>query len=265
LSCATALHCDSLQNEPGPAGIGGIRYISNVTTDGGHTWSSSPMPGTFRGYALECSTPDLCIAAGNEPTSYRVTDPTTQRGPAAAVYSSDGGVTWTRSSVPYGRDVIASVSCADPSHCMAVDNTLGTGHRTSGVLISDNGGQTWSASPSRNLTQLNLVSISCPTDSDCWVSGSTLPAGGGENADQQGVILSTHDGGQTWTSEQVPTDQGVPLGVIGGLACSAVADCLALANTPSSSSMLGQQVVLANGGGSPAIGPPTSQSSTIAG
>ena len=247
LSCATALDCDSLQNVPGPAGLGGVRYISNVTTDGGHTWSASAMPGTFRGYALECSSPALCIAAGSEPTSYRITDPTTQGDPAAVLYSSDGGVTWTRGSVPAGGDVIGSMSCADPSHCMAVDITLGTA-RSSGVLTSANGGQTWSASPSRNLAQLNLESISCPTDSDCWVSGSTLPTGGDENADLQGVILSTHDGGQTWTSEQVPTDQGVPLGVIGGLACSAVAHCLALANTPSSSSMLGQQVVLANGG-----------------
>ncbi len=247
LSCATPLDCDSLQNVPGPAGLGGVRYISNVTTDGGHTWSASAMPGTFRGYALECSTPDLCIAAGSEPMSYRITDPTTQGDPAAVLYSSDGGVTWTRGSVPAGGDVIGSMSCADPSHCMAVDITLGTA-RTSGVLISANGGQTWSASPSSSLTRLNLLSISCPNDSDCWVSGSTLPAGGGKNADLQGVILSTHDGGQTWTSEQVPTDRGVPLGVIGGLACSAVVNCLALANTPSSSSMLGQQVVLANGG-----------------
>jgi photosystem II stability/assembly factor-like uncharacterized protein len=264
LSCATPLNCDSLQNVPGPAGLGGVRYISNVTTDGGHTWSASAMPGTFRGYALECSTPDLCIAAGSEPTSYRITDPTTQGDPAAVLYSSDGGVTWARGSVPAGGDVIGSMSCADPSHCVAVDITLGTA-RTSGVLISANGGQTWSASPSRNLAQLNLESISCPSDSDCWVSGSTLPAGGGGATDQQGVILSTHDGGQTWTSEQVPTDQGVPLGVIGGLSCSAVADCLALANRPSSSSMLGQQVVLANGSGSAAMGPATSQSSTIAG
>ena len=86
------------------------------------------MPGTFRGYALECNTPDLCIAAGTEPTGYQITDPTTQGRPAAVFYSSDGGVTWTRGSVPAGGDVIGSMSCADPSHCMAIDTTLGTGH-----------------------------------------------------------------------------------------------------------------------------------------
>ena len=185
LSCATALNCDSLQNVPGPVGLG-LRYISNVTTDGGHTWSSAAMPGAFRGYALVCSSPDLCIAAGTEPTTYRITDPTTQGRPAAVLYSSDGGVTWTRGSVPAGGDLIGSMSCADPSHCMAIDTAFGPGHRSSGVLITDNGGQTWSASPSSNLTPLNLLTISCPTDSDCWVSGSTLPAGG-ENADLQGA------------------------------------------------------------------------------
>jgi photosystem II stability/assembly factor-like uncharacterized protein len=253
-----------LQNEPGPVGIGGVRYISNVTTDGGHTWSSSAMPGTFRGYALECNAQDFCIAGGGEPTSYRLTDPTTHGDPAAVLYSSDGGVTWSRASVPAGGNLIPSISCADPSHCMAVDNTVGTAHR-SGVLISDNGGQTWSASPSRNLTQLNLESISCPSDSDCWVSGSLLPTGRGETTPLQGVILSTHDSGQTWTSEQVPTDRGVLVGNIGPISCSAVSDCLALATTPSSSSSLGQQVVLANGGGTRATSPTTARSSTIAG
>jgi photosystem II stability/assembly factor-like uncharacterized protein len=263
LSCATALDCDSMQGEPGPVGIGGVRYISNVTTDGGHTWSSSAMPGTFRGYALECNAQDFCIAGGEEPTSYRITDPSSQGDPAAVFYSSNGGVTWSRASVPAGGNLITSLSCADPSHCMAVDDrNVG---RTSGVLISDNGGQTWSASPSRNLTPLNLVWISCPSDSDCWVSGSLLPAGNGEATPLQGVILSTHDGGQTWTSERVPTDRGVLLGTIGPISCAVVSDCLALANTPSSSSSLGQQVVLANGGGTPATSPTTSQSSTIAG
>ena len=76
-------------------GIGGVRYISNVTTDGGHTWSSSAMPGTFRGYALECNAQDFCIAGGEEPTSYRITDPT-EGDPAAVFYSSSGGVTWSR-------------------------------------------------------------------------------------------------------------------------------------------------------------------------
>jgi photosystem II stability/assembly factor-like uncharacterized protein len=263
LSCATALECDSLQNEPGPAGIGGVRYVSNVTTDGGHTWSSSAMPGTFRGYALACNTQDFCIAGGEEPTSYRITDPTTQGDPAAVFYSSNGGVTWSKASVPAGGNLITSLSCADPSHCMAVDNkNVG---RTSGVLISDNGGQTWSASPSSNLTQLDLDSISCPSASDCWVSGSTVSTGGGESTPEQGVILSTHDGGETWTSEQVPTDRGGLLGAIGPISCSVVSDCLALANTLSSSSTLGHQVVLANGAGTPATSPTTSQSSTIAG
>jgi photosystem II stability/assembly factor-like uncharacterized protein len=249
LSCATALECDSLQSAPGPDGLG-LRYISNVTADGGHSWSSSPMPGTFRGYALVCRAPSHCIAAGNQPTAYKITDPTTQRGSAAVVVSSDGGVTWTKSSVPTTGAVIGFVSCPDTLHCMAVANTLGPGHFASGVLITTDGGQTWSASPSRSLTKLNLESISCSSDADCWVSGSTLPARRSDWTGTQGVILSTHDGGRIWTSEQVPTGRGAQIQFIGGIACPTNLQCLALANTPSSLSMLGQQVVLSNRVGS---------------
>ena len=60
LSCATALDCDSLKSVPGPGGLG-LQYVSRVTTDGGRTWVTAPMPGTFRPFALQCVAPDYCI------------------------------------------------------------------------------------------------------------------------------------------------------------------------------------------------------------
>jgi photosystem II stability/assembly factor-like uncharacterized protein len=71
-------------------------------------------------------------------------------------------------------------------------------------------------------------------------------------ASSQGVVFATEDGGQTWHSEQVPTIQGATLAVVGSITCPTVNGCLALANGPSSSSTLGQQLVLSNQGAPPA-------------
>ena len=243
LSCATALDCDSLKSVPGPGGLG-LQYVSRVTTDGGQTWVTAPMPGTFRAYALQCMAPDYCIAGGSEPTSYRISNPLTERGPAAFLYSSDGGVTWNAGTVPATLtegNSIGSISCSDPSHCMAISNPIGSapGH----VLVTADGGRVWSFAPGE-LPSLNLSTISCPTENDCWVSGSTLPMVGDGSANLRGIIYSTDDAGQSWTSEQVPTLQGAPLGFIGGLACASVSSCLALGSASSTSPVLDQQEVI---------------------
>lgn len=46
----------------------GLRYISNVTTDGGIAWSSSDLPGTFRANGLTCDAGGRCIATGSAPS-----------------------------------------------------------------------------------------------------------------------------------------------------------------------------------------------------
>ena len=259
LSCSTPQMCVVLASEPGPGGLG-IQYVSYVTTDGGVDWASSNLPGTFRAYRLVCSASGRCLATGQRPSSYAITNVSEDRGSGAVIYSTDGGATWTPGSVPPGG-VIAAVSCADTTHCMALENNIGTDQATSQVLMTDDGGEDWSALPSNDLAQLNLGAISCPTVTNCWVSGATGPRGANQT-DDHGVILGTEDGGQTWTSEPVPTVQNATLRYVGAMACPAVATCLALANSPTPSSILGQQVVLSSYGGSIGAGSSGSTAAT---
>ena len=111
LSCATATHCVSLESQVGP-GDHGVQYVSSVTTDGGATWASSFVPGTFRAYAVQCVTASVCVATGQAPKAYEITNPQDAHGIAAVIYSTDGGTTWTPAEVPGEGDVIgASVLC----------------------------------------------------------------------------------------------------------------------------------------------------------
>jgi photosystem II stability/assembly factor-like uncharacterized protein len=239
LSCASPLNCVSLNDANGPDGLG-IRYMSSATNDGGHTWTSSPLPGTFRAYALQCSSSGRCIAGGYRPTAYRVSDPGTEGGSAAALYSSDDGRTWSPASVPPSGRILLYVSCSDSTHCVGISQTLGgPRHFASHLLDTDDGGKSWFTS-SGAIPRLNLLTISCPSREVCWVGGNRAGDGG------VGVVYSTNTGGKNWIVGQLPKDGGLLLGPVLGLSCSGRTHCLALAN-PSTSS-IGRQILLSEDG-----------------
>ena len=142
--------------------------------------------------------------------------------------------------------MIAALSCADASHCMAIDTSTGLDPNTM-VLTSSDGGQTWSIDPTPGFVpSLILTHVSCPTPTDCWLTGTMSPVTNSP-ASAHGVILSTTDGGQTFESEQVPSYQGAMLQYVGPVACPTASSCLAFAPPPGSSSPFSEQLVLSFG------------------
>ena len=236
LSCVAASDCVVLADEPRAAG--GIEGFSYVTTDGGQSWASSPLPGTFRAYALQCLRGGLCIAGGQVPSSYRVTNLAAQNR-AAIFYSTDGGRTWkSAAGVPTGRGV-GSVSCGDAAHCIAAEGTgQPAGHSV--VIRTDDGGRHWRLTGSTPVTA-TLESVSCATATRCWASGFQ----GSSHHDVAATIISSTDGGQTWTSDPLPTLDGSPLRFVGAVTCPDVSGCLALAGRPHPTSR-GDGIVLSN-------------------
>ena len=238
LSCATSSACVATYSVPGPRGQGS-EYVAYMTSDGGHDWSASAFPSTFSPDALECSRGGQCIAGGYKATLAQ--EKSGDLGPAAIVYSTNGGASWTEVTVPSGGSNIDTLSCANANNCMAIE----TGASKSSVLVSDDGGETWTASPSGMPAGVRLNSVSCPTASDCWVSGSRTI-----HAARQAVVYSTQDGGASWGNESLPTVGGLTLGVVGAISCPRAPGCFAVANVPSPSSVFGQQVVLSDTAGS---------------
>jgi photosystem II stability/assembly factor-like uncharacterized protein len=223
LSCTTAASCALVVSDPSGETGTAVAYSTN---DAGRTWNESNLPMDFVPGALQCVAPSTCVTVGflQSPAG----SPSSP--PAMVLYSSDGGSTWTTSSLPSlpsTPGALSRLTCSDASDCMA--SFFEKPGLTSTVLVSDNGGQSWSQSGS---SPPGFVSgLSCPTASDCWTSGIVAPNNAGQPvlvARAGGFISSTTDGGGTWQSAQLPDG----IGPVVDISCPSDSTCYAIAVEP---------------------------------
>lgn len=115
--------------------------------------------------------------------------------------STNLGVTWSETILP---DLFQGAACsADGTRLVAVaDHGIPSGQSTSGIYLSDDGGNTWTQA---NAPALMWFSVACSADRTTMVAGPALG---------QPVYVSTN-AGATWNAT------GVPGGVYGSVACSA--------------------------------------------
>jgi photosystem II stability/assembly factor-like uncharacterized protein len=269
LSCPTASTCVAMELDINQHSREQDKGVSYVTSDGGHHWTASAVPEGFLpsgSSSLQCFPGGRCIAAGTE-VAGRALDQ-----PAAMIYSTDDGATWAPGAVPSVPAIAGMMSCVDDDHCVSVEQKdLPNGEQTaSAVLVTDDGGRTWSAFAAHDLdpaddkkTALSFGSISCSTVSDCFASGllyESLCEGSCPYVASQGVIMGTVDGGRRWTKEPLPTPPSATLQYVSvfPMTCVTETDCFAVATLGLSqagsnlglSSSVQQDVVLSNGGGS---------------
>lgn len=242
LSCASTSACVAIDAGPGPDGQG-VEDTSYATSNGGVTWSHVSLPGTFRTDALQCPSADDCVATGQAPGAYRVTDPMGTGGFAgsgAVAYTTNGGLSWARGSVPSPQFTIAGLSCSDASHCVALNtNNLITKPISTVAIFTDDGGASWTTSTIDESTSLNLSSTACSSSIDCWATGDSLSQGvvTSSSGSSSPVIFATSDRGETWTSSPLPAAQGATSTSVGEISCPSTTECLALEyqNVPGSS------------------------------
>jgi photosystem II stability/assembly factor-like uncharacterized protein len=126
---------------------------------------------------------------------------------------------------PAGTGDLGAVSCADSQHCWAVGiagpNAASAPKGTPVTVISASrdGGVTWVPQPLSLPSPPELSDIACPTPSACMAVGSTGVAAAGA-----GVVLTTRNGGTTWTSATVPTGAFV----LTSVECAALDSCSVL-------------------------------------
>jgi len=246
LSCPAAGHCIAVGERDGvissvvPPAPGQSTSYAMVTTDDGQTWKVTRLPRGFGPQSLDCPGVDNCVAGGD-------TQLLTPSGGGEVSYSSDGGVSWALARLPAGPrsgayGSFTSISCADVADCV----TTGSGGRASAgqVLVSSDGGATWSESAASGLPrQFAARQISCPSSTDCWVAGATptanLPGVKNDTGQQRGVLAMTADGGQAFRVSQLPP--GTEYYSVTAVSCPAVAVCYAAALKDTNPQVKGSQ------------------------
>lgn len=214
VSCTTSSSCVAIADE-------GHLEAALVTSDAGRTWTRFKLPqsflalGTFAEADLQCFSGGTCIAIGSviSRSSFRIS--------GAALYSTDGGRTWSMGQMPPGFDPGYNFSCNDVSHCMA----LGTDGSRNMVAASSDGGRIWSqvSAPPDTSRGGVLNWISCPTGTNrCWVSGRDAPRSGTGEGRVFVAESSTH--GRSWQLSHLPSD----VDGFGNISCPTATTCYGL-------------------------------------
>lgn len=175
------------------------------TTDSGSTWNLEAPPSVNGALdSISCPSPTTCFAGGWQATG-------SQPEANQIVETTDGGASWNEISLPTAtsRFGIGSIDCTSDSTCLAVEGSNNTYYATT------DGGVDWTVGAvvggSSESTEFAFYTLTCPTSSMCFVSGS------GEGA----FVFETTDNGSSWS-------QVGPIGQYDyayGMACSSAADC----------------------------------------
>jgi photosystem II stability/assembly factor-like uncharacterized protein len=185
----TAISCpsDRLCMAVGLSGTG-MTGVVLTTGDGGATWAQAAVPpGAIVVTGVECAGADDCTAIAGDGTTFW------------SAHSDDFGHTWTREGdLPPGLLDAGDLSCAAGAACLVTGFTATTtGHGQGAIAISTDDGATWTAATVPTGTGL-LQGAACATISSCLAVGTTsttvsapIPA--------QGALLTSDDGGHTWT------------------------------------------------------------------
>ena len=179
-----------------------IGQAAVVTLDSGQDWTGyATLPASIEQFTgLSCPSATVCWASGTD-----------WNGEPAVAQTTDGGQTWTDMTPTAWSTVTWSVNpngidCVSANTCWLAGQDWGPSGVSPAVVKTTDGGTTWttfsnlptfvSADPNGTY-QLN--GISC-------TSAQVCVAGGGLNeADGTATVISTTDGGATWTKSTDPT------------------------------------------------------------
>lgn len=180
-----------------------------VTTDGGKTWTGyADLPPTiFPVEAISCPTTSVCWISGQGNV-----------GQAVVGESTDGGQTWTDvTPAAWGDTEVAdTIDCATATSCWVGGfnwdpfASAGTNSYTPWIADTSDGGATWTTftnlptfTPYDPNGTYTISGISCTSALECVV------VGGLNLGDGLAQVITTTDGGATWSRSADPTLSGL--------------------------------------------------------
>jgi hypothetical protein len=87
----------------------------------------------------------------------------------------------------------------------------------------------------------SLTDVACPTTSRCWAVGSTV---GGAGAPNGAAVITTRDGGMTWSNQVIPPE----VGYLSRVACSGPRSCTAVGQATQTTDGQGVAIFTVDGG-----------------
>ena len=175
------------------------------TTNGGLGWTSHSLANASL-TGISCTGPKFCLAVGSSPPS------NTSCPSGSSFASTDWGKTWSKTSL--GCVVPAGVFCTSSSTCEVIVQALSNGVQYGQIMGTADGGSSWHVQYKLVSDTSSLNGITCTSSTHCLVVGGSLKY----------PILTTADGGTTWTTPPVPFTAGA----LNAVACDNSQTCQAV-------------------------------------
>jgi photosystem II stability/assembly factor-like uncharacterized protein len=241
LSCPSASTCIAL------GATTGNESIAIATSDGGASWSlrgsvAASVPNIVWGY-LDCLSTEHCVAVGSNLDG-------AQSGLArfVAATTTDGGSTWSVTSLPSLVVVVDGLSCPSTTRCLALGGVVTSGGSTVAVTSSD-GGASWAVGNTVALHPLLAPlqnDMSCASTAGCVIVGYDTNGGTGGTFEQSVAAATSRDGGATWKAATMPSFPN--FASLGAVACPTTSECVAVGSYVDGAVDVGIVVSSTNGG-----------------
>jgi photosystem II stability/assembly factor-like uncharacterized protein len=176
-----------------------IGQAALVTTDAGQTWTGyATLPSTFQVTAVSCASASICWASGI----------TWQDSPAVAE-STDGGQTWTDKTPTAWAAATwwpKAIDCVSATTCWLAGVNNAGNLENPAVIETTDGGANWTT-----LSNLPTFVSHDPNGTyeldgiSCLSAVSCVAVGGLNDGSGTATVISTTDGGATWTRSDDPT------------------------------------------------------------
>ena len=200
---------------PSPAqclAVGETTYKTGMvltSADGGSTWTQHNVPsGVVNLNAIACPATNTCIAVGG----------------TSAIVTTDGGSTWTLTTV--GHNELTAVSCPSASACVAAgsDPPVVSGCQSGSSYTTTNAGKSWTTTPTHCFVPSG---IDCAAATICIMVGSH-----GNGTSERGAVLKSVNSGTTWRPQLILSQTNTQLNAV---ACPSATSCVAVGNSPTQS------------------------------
>jgi photosystem II stability/assembly factor-like uncharacterized protein len=176
-------------------GGSGGRPVALRTADGGGRWVAGRVPDGLGGSLTDVAFADL--RHGWAVGHLTGTGPSNAAG-GVLLATADGGATWTARTVPDGIGRLSRLAVIDESHGWAAGTTL---DGRPAIVATSDGGATWAAQTLpdgiRALRDVAFVD----TERGWAVGALPVPPEAEPAQADPGVIITTSDGGVTWTEQ----------------------------------------------------------------